>query len=813
MHFYFKNRVCFLWPLILLVALLTTSCNSGDGDSVATVETTRDNMGVWFISGSDDATIYNIFEAYGYAVATDRLWQAEVYRRSARGTLAEVFGPSQLDSDIFMRTTGYSQEELQNAFDALDEEVKDIVQGYVDGFNLRIAEVIADSSILPFEFKSLGIVPGNWSVLDVLAWSAVLLRSFDPEATSQFQIENLSLLAALAKDFPGDYQGMFADLRWTNDPQALTYYDRGNRQSVGKTGSSSTPMSAGKAGTSVNPLPSMEKTVDYSSLAHVMSSRYEKIEHNLKEINAFVKMGSYAWVVSGEKTQSGNPIIYSGPQMGFATPSIVLEGSIRAGGLDVSGMSVPGIPGIIIGRTPHHAWSMQVANGHTTDYYLESTDSVILHRTERIKVAGEADFELPIYRTSHGPVINPMPYDPSTVSADNPIIAWKYSHWGYELDTIGSLVKLARARSMDEFGEAVETIAVSQHFCYADVDANIAYYMSGRDPVRPDGNWMLPQGVGNTAPLEWDAAVLKTRSTDRNASKGYYCGWNNKDSSGSESGMNTSSKQFGLYHRAHVVDDYFAANNNLTFEDLRDLIQNITTTDSFGNGGNPWEFVSEDFISAVTDAGLTLERQNALDIMASWDGHFVDGGLSKWVLGTDRADGWKLMDAWIGEVIRLTFEDELSSLFQDQDRVILFNVILHGLAGKSSGIINNYNWFQNSSDDNAPQTAHDIIATALDNVLVTLGSRPWGKDEREKITYTHDLIGEVHAMPFSSRSTYAQCVEMGSTGPIRIETMFPLGESGNILMNTDGTPLFDDNFFNMAPLFDTMTHRNFPLFD
>jgi penicillin amidase len=158
---------------------------------------------------------------------------------------------------------------------------------------------------------------------------------------------------------------------------------------------------------------------DLSEVAKSMAETRSQIDENLKKINAYVKMGSYAWAIKGSKTASGNPILYSGPQMGFTVPSIIGEGSIRAGGLNVSGMTIAGLPAIIIGRTPHHAWSMQVGHAHTVDYYIESAAAMTLNRTETIKVKGGADVVLPIYRTAHGPVVNA-----------SPVISWKYSQWG-----------------------------------------------------------------------------------------------------------------------------------------------------------------------------------------------------------------------------------------------------------------------------------------------------------------------------------------------------------------------------------------------
>jgi penicillin amidase len=532
----------------------------------------------------------------------------------------------------------------------------------------------------------------------------------------------------------------------------------------------------------------------------------------LKSINAYVKMGSHGWVVSGDRTASGNPILYSGPQMGFETPSIITEGSIRAGGLNVSGMTVPGMPGLIISRTPHHAFAMMTGHVNSADHYIEDGADVSLHRTETIKVLGEDDVMLPIYRSAHGPVISPMPYDPATYNetADGPIISWKYAYWGHEFDGMLALLQLPRATNMDDFGTALEYFPASFHILYNDVDGNIAYWMTGRDPVRPAGEWRLPQGF-LADPLEWDGDVLLPRSMDRNTTQGFYCGWNNKSKPGYVAAA--GSYAFGPFHRAQVIYNHLAAHDNLTFDDVRNTALNIASTDSFGSGGNPWAFV-EDYFTAVVNANSTPERLAALAVMDGWDGHFVAGGPSAWAFGTDRADPWVLMDAWIREAIRLTFEDELGS---GESKDLLFNVLLHGLPG--AALTNSYNWFQNLSDPGAPQTADDVILAALDNTIATLGLQPWGIGARGEITFNHDVLasigsGVVHTMPFSSRSTYAQCVEMGSAGPVRIESMIPLGESGMVFGDpTSLSFVLHPHFLSMTEVFDGFVHRPFPLFD
>ena len=776
-------------------------------NSSKTVEISRDDKGVWFITGSHKVSLYTVFEAMGYAVATDRLWQMELFRRQALGRLAEIFGPEQLSTDIYLRTIGYSQEELDRAAEALKNKTRNVIQGYADGINKRIEEIENDPSLLPAEFKMLtGVAPEKWTCRDILAWTAMMQRNFDAEALNTTQVENATLLQNLTLTYGLEQgSGMFNDLRWTNDPAAQTYITKGPTAHSKKHGGPFFKYGKGPAAVS--------DTKRINQVTDNIRDRRKNMIKKLKKINAFIKMGSYAWAVSGRLTDTGNPIIYSGPQMGFSVPAVVAEGSIRAGGLNVSGMTVPGIPGIIIGRTPHHAWSMQVGHAHTADYYLEAPEEVYLHRIETIKVAGANDVALPVYRTAHGPVIHPMPYNPS--NEESMIISWKYAHWDYEFNSIEAFLDLARARNINDFGRGVEKMGVCQHFCYADRKGNIAYWMSGRNPVRPTGEWRLPQGTAGD-PLEWDSKVLTARSTDRNPAKGYYAGWNNKSNPGYDNCYNSTIDMFGPFQRSHVIYDYFdqaiAENRRLSFEDIRDLALNIASTNSLGKGGNPWQFVANSFTAAVLDADEETPvegRLQALELLENWDGHFVEGGKEMWAAGTDLADAWILMDAWINEVMTLTFADELGD---GQPEEVLFNVLLHGLAGEDASVVNTYDWFQNK-DETAPQTPEDIIVTALDTVLKRLGDQPWGEDFRKDIAYTHSILGEVHRHPFASRSTYAHCLEYGSRGPVQIQSMFPLGESGNILLDSSGNPVFDDHFWSMTPAFDAFLYRDFPLFE
>lgn len=774
------------------------------------VQTTRDAKGVWFIEGG---SLYEVFEAMGYAVATDRLFQMDLYRRTANGRLSELLGPSQLTTDIGLRMFSYSDAELTQQFDALSADAQTAVRGYVDGVNRRIGEFYAGNwRAMPHEYWMLSfqsvlqlgggaVLPTAWTVNDVLHWFVTLTRFFDPEgdfAGDNFgQLDNYVLLQTLGAVYPQEYLAMFTDLRWVNDPGALTYIH---------------PTAAPKAAPQKPQPPTLkgEPLPDLSGIADRLRTRAVELNQSLAAINARPKMGSYAWTVSGTKTLSGNPIIYSGPQMGFETPSIVTEGSIRGGGLEVSGMTVPGIPFIIIGRTPHHAWSMQVGHAHTVDFYLEAPQSVSLHRMETIRVRGGADVTIPIFRSPHGPVIEPFPYDPG-----NPppvIVSWAYAHWGREVQSLDAFFQMVRAESIAEFDAGIEQVAVSQHFTYADRDGNIAYWMAGYDPIRAAGVDPRFPSIGDGT-TEW-TGERRPRIHDANASQGYYGGWNNKGSLDYVNATNNYSYYFGPAHRAHVIDEYLAANDGLTYEQVRDLALSIATTDSFGGGGNTWSFVADVFQSAVA-ADPTDDRTAAVALLDAWDGHFVAGGPAEWRMGTARADAWVLQDAWIKEVLRLTFEDEFQMAglaYADQPRTVNFNVLLRALAGAQASIPTFYNWFQDKSGSGKPETAQGIIVSALDNVLASIGPGPYNA-ARGEIVYRHPIFGEFWRTPFSSRSTYAHCVEYDLAGPARIESMFPLGESGALYFTGYQTPTFDPNYFSMIPHYDPFMPRPFPLFD
>jgi penicillin amidase len=791
------------------------------------VTTTRDAQGVWFIEGG---SLYDVFEAQGYAEATDRLFQMDLFRRASRGTLSELLGAELLgldfiSTDITVRLVFPSDDEYTEMFNNLSEDAQTAVQAYVNGVNRRISEIYGNFRIMPFEYWGASILtwlqlqlgynvlPEPFTVNDVLGIGVLLQRQNDPNGEApQGQIENAILAQTLATVYGMEGLAMFQDLRWFNDPSAQTMIPP--------------PASAKRALVDASrQLPNINADTfpDLRQAAEEIGARFETRQNVLKTIGASLKLGSYAWAISGDKTASGNPIVYSGPQLGFDFPSKVLEGSIRGGGLEISGMSIAGIPGIIIGRTPHHAWSLQVGMANTLDWFMEAPQSVTFHRMETINPKGGEPVTFPVVRSPHGPVVSPFPYDPTNPPpAGTPIVAMAYANWGHEVDIIDVLLGFARAESVAEMDQSVEMAGASLHLTYADRDGNIAYWMAGWDPIRAAGVDPRFPMIGDGS-QEWTGRRPRAHAT--NPAQGYFGGWNNKASIDYNNPYNAFWHYNGTAHRARVIQDYLSAHNDLTFEEVRDLALNIATTDSFrlssgSGGGNPWTFVADDFAAAVA-ANSSPDRDAAIAMLDAWDGHFVAGGPAAWRFGTLKADAWVLMNAWVTEVIRLTFEDEFASVgmsWDDQETALLFNVLLRALAGGDAALPTLYDWFQDKLGTGKPTTAEGIIVLALDNTIASIGLGPYN-EPRGVDTYGHALLGAldpafnaVHATPKAARSAYAHVVEYGENGPVRIESMFQLGQSGAMYYNGTLTPTFDANCFTMAPFYDTWTPRSFPLF-
>ena len=749
----------------------------------------RDEKGVFFIR---NGPLYDVTEMMGYQVAVDRMWQMDLQRRCGLGRMGEYLGPDFLRTDRVARAIGYTAEELEAHYAALDRDSQILFRAYADGVNRRIAELNSNPDMLPYEYKVLELDEiESFHYTHLMAWLATLQRNFSLVLNGWGQVVNASKLQDILIDSAFDQEltaTKFNDLYWTNDPNAPTMI----------------PADGAKQKKATRPPKPylMPNAPDFRKAGPEGKARIEAGIELLKQAGAYVKGGSYAWVVSGEKSTTGNPILYSGPQMGATAPSPILEVSIIGDDLTISGMTVPGIPVIILGRTPHHAWSFQVGNSNSFDHYLEFEADFTDARPEivwtRNMETGVLEPNPWVFnRTARGPIINRQP-----------LLSWKYAMKDYEFNLGPGILAMARAKTLDEFHEAVPHLGASLHICYTDTEGNIAYWMSGRSPVRPDGDWRFPQGlVGD--PLEWDAEVIHPIPHDRNTPRGWYAGWNNKAEVGD---IDTAAiNLYGPFHRSHEITDFFERTDKVSMEDLQELEKFIGGTFSVGSGGNPWSVLRQ-YFAPVLEANPTPERLQLIEDLDNWHGLYTTPDLPP----NELVPIWTLLRDWLFCAMDYTFRDELGPSGANPEEgpgdllagVHWLNMFIHAMEGEDSGHPHQYNWFINLKDPDAPQTSDEVILAALDATIAS-----GFQDVRNIYRHSHALLGIIYTPWYFNRSVYTQAVEFDSEGPVRILSQQIMGQSGEIQMGADGEPVYSEHFWSSRDDFEAYILREFPLFD
>jgi penicillin amidase len=222
-------------------------------------------------------------------------------------------------------------------------------------------------------------------------------------------------------------------------------------------------------------------------------------------------LGSNNWVVSGKHTQSGKPLLANDPHLGYRVPSVWYTIHLKAPGLNVSGVSLPGFPLVVIGHNERIAWGMTNTNPDVQDLYVETFNpqdpKQYRHlnewvdageREETLKVRGKQEYRFTVRTTCHGPIISPLISQQSGGRA----IALRWT----ALDS-GALrfafLNLDRAQNWEQFTRALRDWAgPEQNFVYADVDGNIGYYAPARIPIRNQGDGSVPV-PGDTGEYDW----------------------------------------------------------------------------------------------------------------------------------------------------------------------------------------------------------------------------------------------------------------------------------------------------------------------
>jgi penicillin amidase len=602
-------------------------------------------------------------------------------------------------------------------------------------------------------------------------------------------------------------QGMFNDLFWLNDSSAPAVTELAPSVTQPLDGELSHASLVGVEGA----------TAEFDQLVKEALETTEKL-------GVGTTLGSYGWVVSGDKTDTGYPILYGGPQFGWRTPSTIHVAHLKDGkGLNVVGISFPGFPGNIIGYNENVAWSQMVGMGDVVDTYVETLNPFnheqylyngeyldMDKRVETINVARGEPINITIYRTIHGPVVSPFPFDPSD-SEVSQVYAQKSAHWMLEPKSIDGVWKMMQATNVSQFEEGIQEVYMPLHCIYADREGNIAYWHVGLLPVRPDGfDPRLP--LPGTGEAEW--AGFRTQPKALNPEKGYLAAWNNKASPDLDNPDGPETWRFGKFHRVRWIYSFLEAKPTVTLEDIKELalvIGSVGLTEpawpsAHGFGYNIGEFLPR-LVQMVEEVSITdpyhAQLNEAVSILSAWDGRSVEDTVASTTITVAQT----IFDAWVSFMIRNTFEDEFEGIYAfDSPNIANFNMLLHALNGPYSAVPPTRDYFDDVSTTNEVEAVHTIVLKSMKQAIDKLsaqfetGEMTQWVAERPVITFTHQMLGPVSTVPRANRSTYSQVIELKPEG-IEGSIHLALGNSDGIFQDAQGWPVFDTHFLDMQPLY------------
>ncbi|MHC2255895.1 penicillin amidase [Bradyrhizobium embrapense] len=488
------NRVAKLFTAALCTAMLAAPAAAREKASplVAAREIKTDVAGlnapgqilvdVWGIPHIYAGNEHDLFFLQGFNAARDRLWQIDLWRKRGLGLLAKDFGPAYAEQDKALRLFLY-RGDMNAEWAAYGPKAKTYAEAFVAGVNAYVADVKAGKRPLPIEFRIAGNMPELWSAEDV-----VRVRSHG--LTRNVASEVKRSLVACAAGLDADRFRVKLEPTWTTkipdglDPCSvpkgvLAAYDLATR-----------------------PVKFAAQKDQKAALAHDPDTYLAEADQQRDTI------GSNNWVIAASRTATGRPILANDPHREHSVPSLRYIVGLNAPGISVIGAGEPALPGISIGHNDTIAFGLTIFNVDQEDLYIYELnpdnpnqyrygsgreDMRIVHEKEPVK--GEADRDLELKFTRHGPVIY--------VDADKKHAFAVRSIW-FEPGTsayFGSSDYMTAKSWTGFLGAMRRWGAPSENQVYADTSGNIGWVAAGKTPRRVSFDGLMP--VPGDGRYEW----------------------------------------------------------------------------------------------------------------------------------------------------------------------------------------------------------------------------------------------------------------------------------------------------------------------
>jgi penicillin amidase len=472
----------------------------------APVDVKRDAQGIPQVYAD---TPEDLFKAQGYVQAQDRFWEMDVRRHITAGRLSEMFGSGTVDTDKFIRTMGW-RDVAQREFDTqLSPETKKNLQAYADGVNAWLGEHPGDRSA-SLEYALLGTVnsgykPEPWTPVDSVAWLKAM--AWNLSGNLQEEIDR----ALLSQTFtPDQVNQLYPD------------YPYQRNGTIVQTGT------VAADGTYKPPAAAVNQAQGATQQSAALTKGLQDVSGKMAALPQLLGpqgqgIGSNSWVVSGDHTTTGRPLLANDPHLGPGLPSIWYQMGLHCRNVgascpyDVAGFTFAGMPGVVIGHNQNITWGMTNLGADVTDLYLEKVtgpttylydnqDKQFQTRQETIKVAGGGDQVITVRSTQDGmPLISDQSTEDQQVGTYAPVgnaapdrgtsgygvaLKWTALTPGRTMD---SVFELDSATDWNSFRTAASHFAVpAQNLIYADTKNHIGYQAPGTIPVRGKGDGTYP---------------------------------------------------------------------------------------------------------------------------------------------------------------------------------------------------------------------------------------------------------------------------------------------------------------------------------
>lgn len=467
----------------------------------ADVEVIRDAAGVPQIYAD---TTDDLMRAQGYVAAQERFFEMDVRRHATAGRLAELIGADGLESDLMVRTMGWRRVAEQE-LPLLDPDTRVALDAYAAGVNAYLEDRGPSSIALEYTVlnaRGLDYTPEPWTAVDSLAWLKAM--AWDLRGNLDDEVDRALTAAAVGP--------VRAAQLWPADPKGTPVVRQG--AVIDGVFEQDADETTTRLPTRPAPFGSRDSTTRPQ-----VRARLRAVAAAAGRMPAWLGrgdgLGSNAWAVSGEHTDTGAPILADDPHLGVSMPGAWLPVGLHCRTVgptcpyDVAGYSFAGMPGVLIGHNADIAWGFSNLAPDVSDLFVERIvgdrwryDGRLLpleEREERIEVAGGDDVTITVRSTDHGPILSDVDTALAAVAeeADVPRGSAELASYAVSLQwtalepstTADAILALDRASDWRSFRAAASELAVpGQNVVYADRDGHIGYQATGRIPIRKSGN-------------------------------------------------------------------------------------------------------------------------------------------------------------------------------------------------------------------------------------------------------------------------------------------------------------------------------------